>query len=146
MRLTAKRRAAFLEGLAATGNVTEACRRAAIGRRTVYDAREKDKAFKAAWDEAEEIACDALVAEARRRAVDGVQSPVVSHGKLVMVERKDAAGNVIGKAPLMVREYSDTLLLALLKAHRPRQFRERPVTVETEGPATITFDRDDSAL
>jgi hypothetical protein len=44
----------------------------------VYELRKHDAGFAAAWEEAEERAADALEAEAWRRAVDGVQEPLVA--------------------------------------------------------------------
>jgi hypothetical protein len=79
--------------------------------------RKADPAFASVWQEAEEIATDRLEEEARRRAVEGIAEPLVSAGKLV----RDDDGQ-----PILVRRYSDNLLLALLKAHRsPR--REKSV-------------------
>jgi len=84
--------------------------------------------------EAEQIATDALELEARRRAVEGVAKPLVSMGKLV----RDDDGKVIE-----VRDYSDHLMLALLRGHRPERFREAALRVD------VTFDigsRLDTAL
>ena len=63
------------------------------------------------------MAADALEAEARRRAVEGTQEPLVSAGRIV----RDDDGR-----PIAVRRYSDNLLLALIKARRPPR-RERSV-------------------
>lgn len=130
--LTTNQRARFLENLAQTANVTAAAEFAGSARRTFYDHREADKEFALAWDEAVETAIDAEEAEARRRALHGVSRPLVSSGKVV----KDEDGKVI-----MITEYSDTLMLARLKAHRPK-YREKsqvelsgadggPVQIET---------------
>lgn len=116
-RLTKARQRAFLQALAATGNVTAAIQIAGTSRTRVYELRKADLAFAAAWEEAEEIAVDGLEAEARRRAVTGVLEPVVSGGRVV----RDDDGQ-----PIAIRRYSDNLLLALLRAHRPAR-RERPV-------------------
>jgi hypothetical protein len=56
--------------------------------------------------------------EANRRAHDGVESPVIYKGKPVFVEG----------GPLKKHEYSDTLLLALLKAYDPERFKDRTET------------------
>lgn len=99
----------FIELLASTGNVTEAARLIGTSRRNVYEHKKRDKEFAAAWDDALERGCDALEAEARRRAAQGVDKPVFYKGE------------VVGK----VREYSDLLLIFLLKAYRPEKFREK---------------------
>src|SRR5262249_4356684 len=96
---------------------TVAIQIAETSRTRVYELRKADPAFAAAWEEAEEIAVDVLEAEARRRAVDGVPEPLVSAGKLV----RDDDGQ-----PIAIKRYSDHLLLALLRAHRPPR-RERAV-------------------
>jgi hypothetical protein len=105
----------FLEAIRQACNVTSACRLAGIGRRTAYNHREQDETFAARWDEAIEEGCDELEAEARRRAKDGVEKPVFWRGQRVAT----------------VQEYSDTLLIFLLKAYRPEKFREvKPDTLE----------------
>ncbi|MGH7056864.1 MAG: hypothetical protein ACREFZ_03135 [Acetobacteraceae bacterium] len=63
-----------------------------------------------------EVAVDALEAEARRRALEGVATAVVYGGRVVL----DNAG-----APLTIRRYSDALLTLLLRAHRPEKYRLR---------------------
>ena len=82
----------------------------------IYTLRNNDPAFRQAWDEAEEIAADRLEQEAWRRAVEGFEEPVVSAGKLVL----DEDGNAV-----MIRRYSDLLLIRLLQAHRPQKFDRR---------------------
>lgn len=109
LKLTQARRERFLKALADTGSVTTAVAAAGTSRTRVYELRKVDPAFAAAWAEAEDIAADRLADEARRRAMEGVPIPVVSAGKLV----RDDNGQ-----PIMVRRYSDNLLMALLKAHR----------------------------
>jgi hypothetical protein len=117
LKLTKERQDRFLHELANTGSVTAATAIANTSRTRVYELRKADPAFASAWQEAEEIATDRLEEEARRRAVEGVAEPLVSAGKLV----RDDDGQ-----PIVVRRYSDNLLLALLKARRPPR-RERPV-------------------
>ena len=106
---TDKKRAAFLEALVAGKSVTAACREARLGRTAVYGWRREDEAFAKDWDAALETGTDALEDEAVRRAVEGTLKPVYQGGKQVGT----------------VREYSDTLLIFLLKARRPEKFKER---------------------
>jgi hypothetical protein len=117
LKLTQARQKRFLEALSDTGSVTTAVAVAGTSRTRVYELRKADPAFATAWNESEEIAADRLEDEARRRAIEGVSEPLVSAGKLV---RGDDG------QPITVRRYSDHLLLALLKAHRPPR-RERSV-------------------
>jgi hypothetical protein len=98
----------FLEWFAKTGNVSLSAQKAKVNRQHVYTARESDEAFATAWDEAEEVAVDALEEEARRRAHDGWDEPVFYKG--------EQAGTI--------RKYDSTLLIFLLKARRPQTYRE----------------------
>jgi hypothetical protein len=56
------------------------------------------------------MACDILEAEAHRRAVEGVEKPV---------------GWYKGRPGGYVREYSDVLLIFLLKGLRPEKYKDR---------------------
>ena len=123
-------RAAFLAELAATGNVSHSARVASVNKTTVYSHRDSDPEFAAQWREAIDESNDALEAEARRRAVDGVSEPVVYQGELAG-HWIDAEGNVVSEdtegarfVPLTVKKYSDTLLIFLLNGNRPEKFRQ----------------------
>ena len=89
-------------------------------RQTINAWREKDADFAAAYTEAMENAADLLETEARRRAVQGVEEPHFYKDEIV--------GHV--------RRYSDTLLLALLKATRPEKFKDR---VEHSGSVEVNL-------
>lgn len=116
-RRTIAREQKFLETLRQTCIVSEAAKIAGIGRRTVYQWREADPEFAAAWDEAEQEAADKLEREAWRRGVEGVDKPVTYQGKITAT----------------YKEYSDRMLELLLKAHRPDKFKDR-VANEHSGP------------
>lgn len=107
----------FISALARTGNVTVAARAARISRTAAYEKRTEDEAWGKLWDEAIETAGDLLEEEARRRAHTGVLKPIYQGGARV--------GSV--------REYSDTLLIFLLKGARPAKYRENH-RVEVSGP------------
>jgi len=99
-RFTAQRRQLFLATLAQQGNVQKAAKAIKISSRTCYNYRKADPLFAQAWDDAIRSAMDTVLEpEAMRRAVDGVLKPVYQGGELV--------GHI--------REYSDTLLIFLLK-------------------------------
>jgi hypothetical protein len=108
-RTVIKEKRALLDALAETANVTWACKAAKIPRRTAYEWRDADPVFSKGWEEAVELGTDALEDEAIRRGHAGVDKPVYQGGKQV------------GK----LREYSDTLLIFMLKARRPDKFKER---------------------
>jgi hypothetical protein len=99
---------AFLKAFEAEHLVSEAAKIAGVGRRTVYDRRAKDSKFARAWAEVEERSTELLEREAYRRAAEGVERPVYSKGELVD----------------HVREYSDQLLMFLLRSRRPDVYRE----------------------
>ena len=129
----------FLTALHATGSVTKACHAAHVQRSTAYRARiaaengrakrNEDQAtdgmtapawvlyddFAARWDAALDAAVDALEDEARRRAMDGIDRPITYQGEITGT----------------YKEYSNPLLITLLKAHRPEKYRER---FEHSGP------------
>ncbi|SMC96964.1 hypothetical protein [Novosphingobium sp. B1] len=106
---TDRARETFIEMLAQTCNVSEACRAANISRSAAYQWRDEDADFAAAWKDAEEAAADRLEREAWRRAVDGTDKPVTFQGVITAT----------------YKEYSDRMLEILLKAHRPEKFVER---------------------
>lgn len=114
---TVKARAAFIAAIRETCNIAEACRRAGIGRSSVYEWRDDDESFAAEWDEAVDDAIDSLEAEAWRRGVQGVDMPVTHKGEITD----------------WYRGYSDRMLEVLLKGHRPEKYRER-FSGEISGP------------
>lgn len=119
---TAQRvRDAFLAELAQRGIVSDAAKAAGAARRSVYEWRDADPAFRAAWDDALDQAVDTMEREAYRRAVEGIAEPVV--GRVA----RDQDGILTGEdgRPLYIRKYSDSLLTTILKAHRPEKYRER---------------------
>lgn len=118
---TLKKREAFLTALRAHGNVSEACAAALIGRQSAYEWRRDDPEFAAAWNEALDEAADTMEREAWRRAVEGTEKPVFG-----------SMGRGLGSGEVgRIREYSDTLLIFMLKAARPEKFRERTETRHT---------------
>lgn len=100
---------AFLAEYAQCGNISRSARAAGIERSSVYQWQEHDEAFSVAMRQAEIEAVEVLEEEARRRAHDGVRKPVYQGGGLV--------GHV--------QEYSDTLLIFLLKGLKPEKYRDR---------------------
>jgi len=112
-RLTPKKAAAFLESLRAGLSVSHAARVSGFARTTFYEHRAADPAFAAAWDDACEEGADRLEDEAVRRAVEGVRS------ERTIVARGDVIGTDV------TIDYSDTLLIFLLKGRRPDKYAER---------------------
>lgn len=118
---TEDNREKFLEALAEGKTVLDAAKQIGVNPKTVYRWREADKKFADAWADAYLIGNDALEEEAQRRAVGGVEKPVFYQGVQVGT----------------VREYSDTLLIFLLKARNPSRYceRVRAARIEAESEA-----------
>lgn len=117
-KLTPERKAAFCAALASSGgNVARACEAVDISRMTAYTWRDDDPEFAADWDRAKEMGLDALEDEATRRAFEGVDKPIVYQGEITNT----------------MKEYSDTLLVFLLKGGKPDKYRER-TSAEISGP------------
>ncbi|MBL4788527.1 MAG: helix-turn-helix domain-containing protein [Kordiimonadaceae bacterium] len=108
-RERAGKMATFLRAISAGKSISEAARCAEITRRTVYRWREADSDFEAKWHAASAPDGDPLEIEALRRAIDGVDKPVYRGGSLV--------GHV--------KDYSDSMLMFLLKAKYPEKYDRR---------------------
>jgi hypothetical protein len=115
----------FLEALARMPNVTAACRLVGVTRNMAYRTARSDAAFREAWREAIEVGVDVLEGIAHRRATTGeprvetrrrVKRAVNDMGELVVVEEEIVTTEIT--------YVSDSLLITLLKAYRPRRFRE----------------------
>jgi hypothetical protein len=113
---TAKK-GAFLAAYARTASITKAAKIAKVDRTSHYDWKASDPDYLTAFEAAKELAIETLEDEAIRRAHEGLRKPVYQGGKRVGY----------------VQEYSDTLLIFLLKAARPEKYRER-ISAEHTGP------------
>lgn len=89
-------------------NITLSCKKAKVPRRTFYNWLEEDD-FKSKFEKCVKMAVGVLEDEARRRAIAGVDKPIYYQGRRV------------GR----VKEFSDTLLIVLLKAHAPEKYKDR---------------------
>lgn len=99
----------FLEELKKAPNVSAACDVANVSRKTAYYNRNIDQDFADAWDDAIEKALDKAEAELYRRATEGTLRPVFQ------------GGEEVGE----IREFSDTLLIFMLKSRRRATYGER---------------------
>ena len=106
--LLKKQKATFLQVLEDEHLVSEAARRIGVHRQRAYEWRAADEEFARAWAEVEERSTELLEREAYRRAAIGVDKPI--HHQGVRVDT--------------VKEFSDVLLIFLLKARRPGVYRE----------------------
>lgn len=112
---TRLKKEAFISAYAQLGIVTSAAKAAGIERKTHYRWLEADAAYRKSVEDAEDQATDRMEQEAWRRAVAGVDKPIYHKG--VKVDT--------------IKEWSDLLLIFMLKARRPEKFRER---IEHAGP------------
>ncbi len=107
----------FLTALEDGANVTAAAEAAGITRQNAYAYRREDEDFARKWDEALDVGIGSLEDEAIRRARDGVEEPIYQRGEYCGT----------------MRRYSDTLLIFLLKAHKPEKYNP-PTRQEVSGP------------
>ncbi len=106
--------------------MSASARIAGIGRTTVYARRAEDADFASEWDDASELAVDQAEAEMFRRAVHGVDKPIYQNGKQVGT----------------IREFSDTLLIFLLKGRRSEVYGTKArheISGPNGGPLPISF-------
>lgn len=144
----------FLAALAECGSVSSATLQAGFKHTSdVYALRRRDETFALQWQDALDSFADTLEKEAFRRAVLGVEKPIAYQGQFTYVMERDANGKVIydmtdegevdkdgnpkltrtpryqldenGRPKVVaIREYSDSILLALLKAKKPQEYRD----------------------
>lgn len=118
-----KWQAKFLKRLAETGHVGHAAEYAHVSGKTAYEHKKHNPEFAAAWEEALEVAVQTVMEpEAWRRAIDGTDKGVYHNGELVATEK----------------EYSNTLLIFLMKAHMPAKYREQ-LDITSGGKALKAF-------
>lgn len=103
------KKTAFLAAFAEVGNITRAAEIAKVSRQAHYEWMKEDPDYPAMFRDADQQACDRLEQEARRRAVEGTNKPVFHKGEQCGV----------------IREYSDTLLIFLLKGALPEKYKDR---------------------
>jgi hypothetical protein len=105
---TRQKQVDFIQALAATACVEEACRAVGMSDRSAYALRSRPRArsFRGAWDAALDIGMQRLEQAAFGRAVQGVARPVFYKGEQV------------GEW----REYDERLAMFLLRYRRPDRF------------------------
>ncbi len=141
----------FLACYRETGSVTRAAEAAKIHRSIHYRRLQTDAAYKAAFDEAQEVAIAVLEDEAVRRAVEGVEEPLTYKGEFSYLPKVDAQGALVldgeghpqrGKV-MAIRKYSDSLLQFLLRGAKPEKYRER---FQHEGTLDVRFPKFQGSL
>lgn len=109
----ARAKHAFLENYAQWANITLACETSGVSRSSFYRWQEHDPEFAAGFNQASEAATERLEREAWRRATQGTPYRRTSywHGEPVGTDEKI--------------EYSDQLMMLLLRARRPDLYRDK---------------------
>jgi hypothetical protein len=107
---TEERQIAFIEALADTGSVEAASRAVGMSARGAYHLRRQSGAesFRAAWEAALQLGVARIEDVVMDRALNGVEEPVYSYGKLVGTRRR----------------YNDRLLMFILRNRAPERFAE----------------------
>jgi len=119
-----RRKETMLKYLAEGWSIRHACEKSGCTPPTLRQYREADPEFDEQCSEAIEMGTDALEDTALMRARFGTDKPVYYQG--------EECGHI--------REYSDTLLIFLLKARRPEKFSERiRQTLENPDGSAVQF-------
>lgn len=108
-RVSEERWQKFLDMLGECANCTKAAEFAGIAKSLIYARRNKEPEFEKAYQEAYQRGYDVLEEECQRRAFAGYDKPVFQGGRRVGV----------------IREYSDTLAMFLMKGNKPGKYRDR---------------------
>lgn len=156
MKLTPEKLTAFCAALSETGQVKKACAAVGISMYTAYEWRKNIPDFADAWANALKVAVLGLESEAIRRAVEGVDEPLVHKGEFTFLRDFGALDPETGEtvhpayAPVLrdangapqyatVKKYSDTMLIFTLKAHDPKYRDNSKMTLagDPENPLVI---------
>jgi len=131
----------FLEAYEKLGTVEKACHAIGIGRRTVYEWRDRDAKFAAEMERVYQTATALLEDEAFRRAYDGWEEPVFYQGQPAGIWLDDEGkpvGNDLARATRFqqfgVRKFSDALLMFQLKMRKP-EYRDSMKISNPDGSA-----------
>lgn len=120
----------FLQVLEDTASPKQAAQVCGISRRLAFEYKQNDLEFRRRWEQAIDVAMDALLDEAYRRACIGVEEPVIYQVQ-VSTTRDPQTGE---DRPLTVRKHSDRLLEVMLKFRYGDQLADRlRVKVEDTG-------------
>uniref|UniRef100_A0A6H2A2Y7 Putative terminase n=1 Tax=viral metagenome TaxID=1070528 RepID=A0A6H2A2Y7_9ZZZZ len=119
------KRRRFLEHYESLCVIGKAAEATGVTRQTIYDWLKASEAFKVAFAGAKQGVVEKLEAEAIRRAYAGIDKAVWYKGVACGVEK----------------EYSDTLLIFLLKGAAPEKYRERHEVTGSGGQPLEIFVR-----
>lgn len=133
---------AYLIAFAKCGQVGKAAKSAGIDRHTPKEWCETDPDFELAYEDAKESYAEILEAEAVKRATKGVMRYKFDRRGEPLIDPRT------GK-PYVEREFSDTLLIFMLKGLKPKTYRENVKTelsgengapIETKTEIVVTYE------
>lgn len=125
----------LLEQFEKTGQLLHSLDTCKVPRTSHYDWLKTDPVYAERFANAKQRICDIMEEEAKRRAIQGTKKPVFHKGEIV--------GHI--------NEYSDLLLIFLMKANMPEKYRERLEhshsgpgggPIQTQSKVTIVEDND----
>jgi len=131
-KCTPRKKTEFLRRLRECGLVNKSAVLCKLSRSVLYQHKRASAKFATAWDLAVDESVDSvLIEEATRRAVHGVRKPLTHLGEFT----HDTEGNIN-----YIREYSDSLLMFLIKARRP-EYRQATLFGKGtgDGPVSVSF-------
>ena len=154
--MTEAQTSAFLAALREHGGtLAPAARAVGLPPSAVYSRKNSDADFAAAIEEAQEEIYDETERELMRRAVDGIEEPVIHKGQLMFRMEYATQTNADGEletiyrpvrdvngqpVPLTVNKRSDALLMFALKGYRKKRFADRTELTGADGEALQTVD------
>lgn len=104
-----KAKNAFLRNLELTGNFNGSAQLVGCTAQNIYAHMRRNEAFKKQVEKAKAVIVNEAEVELKRRAIEGVEKGIYFKGELVATER----------------QYSDMLLVELLKANAPEKYGTR---------------------
>lgn len=145
-RINPIKQKAFLTAYRACGTICGAARASSQARHNHYRWLDLDDEYRKEFAQAQQEAADIFIAEAARRAKDGVAKLKFHQGKPIMIPALSEDGEPLFEedgtpqlVPYVEYEYSDTMLMFLIKAMRPGEFRDRQdtsLTLKDQGQHT----------
>lgn len=117
----------FLENFIIHGTKFQAAKATNIARSTVEEWLRNDPQFAKEFADADAVVTEVLESAAMARAVNGSSHLILHNGQIVREPStaKDKDGKPIPGNPLIKREYSDLLLMFMLKARDRDKYSDR---------------------
>lgn len=125
-KLTAELKMVFCRAYSRHGIISDGLSAAGVSRKTYYKWLKEDESFGDNCKMAKELANDFMEREARRRAIEGFDRPVIYKGEVTEY----------------YKDYSDSLLSMLMRGNKPEKYKERTEHSGSVG-RPLTLDQED---